>query len=72
MLLLLIIFFSSVIVFLVSIRDKSLQSDFIEIRTKVSGTAEIYVNQQNIPHIIATDDQTMFFAMGYFHASQRL
>ena len=35
-------------------------------------SVDIYANRQGIPHIISANDEDMFFAVGYFHASQRL
>jgi len=61
------------IVFVFEIRSSSVQKKFEEIRSKnLNAQVDIYTNKQGIPHIIATNDEDMFFAMGYFHAKERL
>jgi acyl-homoserine lactone acylase PvdQ len=66
------VFVSSIIIFLTDIRKKTIPKEYEEILANIEAQANIYINQQNIPHIVSTNDNAMFFAMGYFHASQRL
>jgi len=61
------------IIFIFEIRNSSVPKKFEEVRSKnINAQVDIYTNKQGIPHIIATNDEDMFFAMGYFHARERL
>lgn len=69
----LIIAVCSIISFVLNIRSISVPKKFEKIfSTEISSQADIYINNQGIPHIISTSDDDMFFAMGYFHALTRL
>lgn len=43
------------------------------LKTKhVDSTVEIYENDNGIPHVMAANEDDLFFAIGYIHASKRL
>ena len=61
------------IIFVLEVRTASVPKRFEEILSKnIKSQVDIYTNKQGIPHIIAANDEDMFFAMGYFHARERL
>ena len=63
----------AVLIFIWEIRSASVQKHFQKVKSKhINAQVDIYTNGHGIPHIIATNDNDMFFAVGYFHAKERL
>ena len=59
--------------FLVDFQNSSLPDDLQEIESiELMDTVKIYQNNYGIPHIIANSENDLFFAIGYFHAQERM
>lgn len=52
----------------VSVDEDGWESSSLELKDSV----KIYTNEHGIPHIIASNEDDLFFAMGYIHAKDRL
>jgi penicillin amidase len=50
----------------------SVPEKYTEIKCNIPSETNIYTNIQGIPHIITDNDNSMFFALGYFQARERL
>ncbi len=71
-----VITFVFVIIFFIVFFNKltfiSVPEKYTEVKCNIPAETYIYANTLGIPHIISDDDNSMFFALGYFHARERL
>lgn len=59
--------------FLIEFQNSSLPDEFQEFESiELMDTVKIYQNNYGIPHIIANSENDLFFAIGYFHAQERM
>ncbi|MER3330147.1 MAG: penicillin acylase family protein, partial [Candidatus Kapaibacterium sp.] len=63
----------AILIFSVNITRVGLDSEYTEVESLVlKGEVEVYENFNGIPHIIAKNEQDLFFAIGYYQAKDRL
>lgn len=68
-----IILLIAVIIFSLNLVRVSLEKDFTEVETTgLKDEVKVYENFNGIPHILAKSEADMFFAIGYYHAKDRL
>ena len=61
------------VIFMYKLVNVSVQSGYDNISTEfIKNDVEIYSNFYGIPYIYANNDDDLFFAVGYYHASMRL
>jgi penicillin amidase len=67
------IIFIAFIIFIQKINKVSVIESTNEFKsTRIKNEAKIYTNLYGISHITAKNDEDLFFAVGYYHAQQRL
>lgn len=63
----------AILIFSVNITRIGLDSDYSEIESsQLKDEVDVYENFNGIPHIIAKNEQDLFFAIGYYQAKDRL
>jgi penicillin amidase len=63
----------AILIFSVNITRIGLDSDYTEVEsTNLKSEVNVYENFNGIPHIIANNEQDLFFAIGYYQAKDRL
>lgn len=63
----------ALIIFSLNITRVSLVKNFEEVQySKLNSSVSVYESFNGIPHIIANSDNDLYFAIGYYHAKDRL
>jgi len=69
----LIVLLIAILIFSINITRIGLDSNYSEIISpKLEDEVEVFENFNGIPHIIAKKENDLFFAIGYYHAKDRL
>lgn len=63
----------AILIFSVNITRVGLHNNYTEIQSNtLNKEIEVYENFNGIPHIVAGNEQDLFYAIGYYHAKDRL